>query len=143
MSARRHPLDFDALEKGSNISAEELQDILQAQPGTRAFDLKRLALRSQIMSEMAGRGVVATVKNMGDGLRILTDSEAAIHNDKVQKRAMRMMGRALIRQQGVDESRLSDPERELHQRRLQRNAFILSSMKSAQRKRLSRPNGDS
>jgi hypothetical protein len=80
----------------------------------------------QIAEEEAGlrgeewtRGCPVTIKQENAGLRLLTDSEAAEYNATQSENARRKLWRAFRRTQNVDESRLTDIERQRYYRSLE------------------------
>lgn len=119
MIGEPHPLNFDALQKGDIISAEQIESITQCQRSHRSYQLRVLALKEQIQRELRDRGRVVTIACRKDALHILTDAEAAEYNERAMGEYFRRAGRALYRKIHVDQSQLTDEERKVHQRQIE------------------------
>lgn len=131
--ARPYPFDFDALEKGQTITPEELASKCGHAPGTRKYQLAVLGYRDLIMKRLKALGRPATVKIQGEGLRILTDSEAVQYNDKRMGQSDKHKRVTFRRMRDVDRTQLSEDEARNHERRLFVRSKELVAVKLASR----------
>lgn len=120
MNAKRHPIDFDGIQKGSYIPADELEDILGLDADSATFNLVVLEFSRQIADELEIRGRPATVIIEDRGIRVLTDAESSSYNARRFVLAQRQMFEAHSRSQRTVELRALTPEQQKdHVRRLE------------------------
>lgn len=119
MSMTRYPLDFDALDKGSVITREQVAEISGVPPDDQRFGFAVLHLRQRIEQELAARGRVLTLKTEDGGIRVLTDGEASQYNAEAINKGIAKMYRAHVRNMHVDAGLLNEKERRTHERRLE------------------------
>lgn len=105
----QYPIDFDAVTKGQTFTTEELERITGQSPGTDAWVWELRGLQDGIQ-----RRRLFTVKNNGLELRVLTDTEAALHNQKLFRQNMRGMFARHRLDLAVDQSNLTPDERDRH-----------------------------
>jgi hypothetical protein len=78
MSTNAYPMDLDSLQKGQLITVKELEFILAVNPQKKeAFEFAVMGLQALIHSRTELTAMIAK-----DGLRILTDEQASIHNGR-------------------------------------------------------------
>lgn len=118
MKAKKFPIDFDAINKGDEISTEQIEAIYGVRRDSAKFAIKKMTLANKIEEQMDARGQVVTVRCCVRGIRILTDSEASEHNSHETKRAIKKMGRCLTRISGVDPTEFKDDEKRAHDHRI-------------------------
>jgi hypothetical protein len=73
----KYPIDVEKLKKGQLITNKELEHLTARTPGSTEWAFAILALYQFILDNTE-----FTLKNTPEGLRILTDSEAAVHNHR-------------------------------------------------------------
>lgn len=128
-----YPIDFDTIEKGSNVSPEAIEHAYGLRRTDPKYRLKQLDLRDRIVDELAVRGLRVTVKLVGDSLRVLTDEEAARYNPDMFDRSIRGAARAHQRNTHVDPSQLTEEQRARHERNLEVQGKMLQGVRSARR----------
>ena len=74
-----------------------------------------------------------TIKCEGDGIRFLTDSEATNYNHNYFGRHLEGMFRRNKKMLSVDQSNLSEPERENHKRKINIQSVMLVGLKDSLR----------
>ncbi len=136
--AQRHPIDFDALEKGSYISPETVTHAMGVKPDDyRNYRFAIMSLKAQIEHALADRGHAWTVKCERDGLRVLRDPEAATHNRARFDQGQRVTVKAHILNLAVDQENLTDEERIEHERSLRiQGAKLLAQTEAGRLARL-------
>ena len=135
MNPERYPLDFDALNKGDVLTPESLARITSTEVGTPAYQFAILGLRCEIERELEAAGRPVTVKQDGDGLRILTDEEATDYNHAQLQAGLRKVARSHRRNLLVDRTQLSIEKQKAHDRRLIAEGAYVQSIAET-RKRL-------
>jgi hypothetical protein len=128
-----NPLNVEALQKGDYLPPIEIEEITGEVEGTQEYQLALLQLRQEIEHGLRFIGRPATIKTEGAGLRILTDSEAAIYNARHGDLARFKLFRAFRRNQAVDEANLSDPERQAHYRTLEVQGKYVQALRQISR----------
>ena len=117
-SLAKYPLDFDSLKKGDVINSETISSIYSVPVGSDKYKLGMLALQGQIEKELAIRGLLVTVKGFRYELKILTDPEAAIYNQKRFDDEKNALYRVYARKIAVDINNLTPEQKVKHQREL-------------------------
>jgi hypothetical protein len=135
MSERReYPFDTDSLEKGGRIPARDIEDAYGVRQGTAEYSFAMLRAKDYIArSVLDKRGEVWTIVERDGELRILTDSEAAKENERTILLKMRSVARAHHRALNVDRAQLTEEERDVHDRNLQRRGRQIASWREAGR----------
>lgn len=107
----RYPINIDELRKGQVITTDELTRIIGRRPeqDQHKWQWSLLALQGFIHDK-----TTLTVKIVPEGMRVLTDSEAAIYNHRRGAQALRAFMRRYERNGMVDETALSEEERKIH-----------------------------
>jgi len=121
---RKHPVDFDALQKGQEFTVVDLSEILGQKPDTDGFRFGVLGLQDQIHKRTG-----YTAKTTSDkGLRILTDPEASKHNNRYFMQHLRgAVNRHTLMIQ-VDVDNLTDDDRKLHDNSVMRQSRYVSAI---------------
>lgn len=132
--AQRFPLDFDALHKGSVVSAEEIEAIVRVSRDSARYSARQTDLCFRIERELRDRGIDATVATIKDEIHVLDDPAAAIHNRQLFDKGMKRLRRAHRKLMQVDTGQLSDEERKQYVRTLTVQGAVLVGAMSAQRK---------
>ena len=128
---QKYPIDFESLRKGDVITTNELEDILQLQAGTAAFDIGSLKLKSAIEREMAKRGKDFIVVFRQESIRVLTDAESVDYIDTINRLGVRKIVRAFDSLGKVNPTELnSDQLRQFNRSTIVVSAFY-QSVKSA------------
>lgn len=133
MNANRYPIDFEALQKGSTITADELEGISGQLRGTDKYNLYVLGLIHKIRKFLAARNDYWTVKIDKACIKILADPEAAEYNPAEYERARTRMFTAHFLNTAVDADKLNEEESAKHQRRLCQHGFELANMKKSRK----------
>ena len=128
-----YPLDFDALGKGSVISADEVSAAIGLPRHDRRFPLRAMRLADSITSALAGRGLRVIVRSERDALRILTDEEAVEYTERGFVESMRLAARRHVQARSIDAANLSDTSRSKLDRSLIVQAAQLSAATAARR----------
>ena len=128
---QKYPIDFDVLKKGDRITTEELEDILQLQAGTAAFDIKSLKLKATIERELAKRGKDFIIVFRQESIWVLTDAESVEYIDTMNRRGVKKIVRAYDSLGKVNPASLnSDQLRQFNRSTIVVSAFY-QSVKSA------------
>lgn len=136
-TATRHPIDYDALAQGHTITQDELKRITNCKPGTKQYQLKCLALQSQIEREMRERGRIWTIKIEKDEIRILTDAEASPYNHALQVQARGALFRRFALNSAVNIAELTEDQRKEHDRFMEVDGkYVLALQATRQQLRL-------
>jgi hypothetical protein len=124
-----YPFSIKDLEKGSVFTVSMVEHAYSVQYGTSEYSLAALRA-SQFISERfkEERGVVVTTAIRKDGVRILTDEEAVAANAKTFRSGLRRARKAHVRQLGSDRSLMSAKVKAEHDRRVEVEGRILSSI---------------
>lgn len=133
--AEIHPFDVNALGKGDWITPDQCERVLSISREHKDYDLKLLAL-AQVLERhwREVRDEQITLRCEDGGIRILTDDGAIEENLRRFEQHKRGMGRALVRQSGVDRSKVTSQELlDRHERGLVVGAAFLASGRRAAR----------
>ena len=138
-----YPLDFDALELGSTVPAEEVAEAVFAKDGLRPHDLNFWAAALRVKGAVENhfleeRGAVVTVCTDHGAIRILTHSEALAYNHRARQKHAKGMARTQVRTMGIDRAALTEGERQQHDKDTMRNSYILQAFKKARTMKLPR-----
>jgi len=74
----KYPLDFDALEKGDDIPAEKIREIIKHPPGTDEYRFALMALQERTTNELSERGLEVVIVQRKGALHVCTDKEASV-----------------------------------------------------------------
>lgn len=129
----RIPIDFDALEKGSYIEPSTLERLFGISRTEKQYSLKMMSLIEEAESRLSDRGIEAVIVQHKEGLRVLTDSEAAEHTNHAFAAYGRRMKRMLGKQQAVDVSRLTEEQKADHERAMIVNGRVYQAMAKTRR----------
>lgn len=105
-----YPLRTDHLQKGSRISAEEIEHAFSVKIGTDDYRLALLRARKYIEWKLAERGQEIVVRTRRNDLVILTDEEAMPFTDREFSNTMRKLARTLRKQQDIDRAKVVNVE---------------------------------
>lgn len=133
MNTAPHPLDFDALRKGSVITADEIAQAIDIPKDAPSFQVGALNLASQVERELLARGLATTVVIRGQGIRVLTDAEASEHNRRMFRRRLRGLVRDHSRAMRVDRAELDTEHLAAHDRALLEQGKYLSSIRETRK----------
>ncbi len=133
IDATVYPIDYDALEKGSVISVEELEHITSKKANTYAFGLAVLAFSQKLQERLEERGLDCVIAQEKRGIKILTDIEASQYSNAEFNKHVRGMSRNLKRILSVDTSEFDSDQRVLHDARTNRMSFIHAATRKARR----------
>lgn len=124
IETQKHPIDFDALVKGSRITTEELEDILQVQAGSADFNLKGLSFAEKVKRELFRRGKDYIVVFRQESIWVLTDAESLEYIDRTNRTGVNKIVRAYNGLGTVDHSKLNSDER----KRFDRSCVVVSTI---------------
>jgi hypothetical protein len=104
-----HPIDFQALTKDSTIDQAQIERIynVRKQQAPEAYRLCQLRLSHDI--EHNRRDLLCRIQ--GDGIRIMTDSEANEHTWDEYRRGVRKIAKQARRRTAIDAASLPEGER--------------------------------
>lgn len=132
MSSDAFPLDFAALEKGSEVPREKIEEIYQVRQAAdpERFRLSQLKLVELI--EQKRRDLYPRTR--GDAIRIMTDREAEQYNGERHRAHVAGMVRDARRRGRIDRSEFTDAERRAAESRdLSFSAMALMSRRALQK----------
>jgi hypothetical protein len=125
---RPWPVDIEALQKGSRINPEAIEEWSGVPRSSRDYPMQVLKLRSHIESKLPEDW---TLVSESDGIRILPDEEASPYLAKSQKQRVRGLYRDHRRLSAVDQTQVQD--RNSHDRRLLVSSFITSALSNVRK----------
>jgi len=111
-----YPMDFDQLEKGSVITAEQLEQITGFDRKEAGFSLAVMRFSGRVTREMGARGIDVVTRVKKNKLHILEDDEASTYTAERGKIFYRGMCRSLRRMAYIDQANLGDKQRKRHER---------------------------
>jgi hypothetical protein len=123
----------EQLSKGDYISPTEIEEITNTVQSTPAYQFALMGLKGQIEKSLRSLGRPATLKAEANGLRILTDSEAAVYNPRRSDLARHQLFLSHRRNLEVDDTNLSETERQEHYRRLEVQGKYVSALQKVER----------
>lgn len=130
-----YPLDVSKLTKGQVLTLAELEPILGVSPTSRKWPLKLLNLRQKIETLRRGLGLpIFTFRVKRGELLVCDDSDASQYNRSMGKRGIKRFRRASVRNLAVDTSKLTDEERQTHERTVLRQAMMLAAIRGVMHK---------
>jgi hypothetical protein len=119
--------------KGQTLTIPELEKVLGVKYPHPMWWSKILNLRNRIYRDRERQGLPAvTIRTERFQLVVCDDSEAATYNRSMGKRGLRRFAKAAARNVAVDESKLTEEERQAHRRTIMRQALLLRGIKRAQ-----------
>lgn len=131
-----YPVDVDGLNKGDEISAERVQQILGISPAHPHLRLRSYELCRTIEKLMIDRGKPAIPRLMKDGsIRICTDSEAVAVQAQRQKRIRKQARKNLRRNlRQIDPTNLLPEQQRKWEREVQASCTIVQAINSTRKK---------
>jgi len=131
--ARRWPFDIDSLDKGDVVHASQIERAFDVQRcDVKGYQLAMMKAKERLVRAAADiRGMVWTVRQDGENLRILTDAEAISYNAAEFDRGRRRMARSQCRSLGIERINLSDDQQTELDRKLIYQATVLQAMNDA------------
>jgi hypothetical protein len=128
------PLDVSALEKGDFIPPELCEKRTKCRDRNHPkYALELLAFRDRIDVDLFKLGRNWTLSCHGHGIKVLTDEEASVENEKAFKAGQRLLGRRMRKNMGVDISRLSEQRAPMHEHELLCQQRIVAAQRKARR----------
>jgi hypothetical protein len=124
-------VDFDSLKKGDRLGPETLTAAFGVGPEAAEYSRRQVALCEEIRRKLAARGLQVTVACVKAEVRVLDDSEALRHNNRLFKKGRRRLCKAHRQMSAVDTGRLTARERQEHARTLVVQGAILAGVRSA------------
>lgn len=118
IEATQYPMAFDDLEKGSIISADEVERITGFTRCQTAHGMAVMKLVNQIVERLEERELYVMVRQEKGALHILDDPNGSAHAYCEFLRHARGCGRNIRRMGKVDVSKLSGSESRDHENRL-------------------------
>jgi len=130
LPAVRWPVDYDCLQRGVYLPPEVIEKAtLTSRHDVKAYALASLRFRTQIIDFFREvRRDFVVVVSQGDGLRILDHAEQADYAPKRESHGIRQIRRAHAEGTAVDVLKLTEAQRERHDRWLSRNTFRLQQL---------------
>jgi hypothetical protein len=131
-----YPLDVTKLTKGQVISIAELEHILVMRRDNLQWWKRLLQLKHKIEVNRKRMGLPElTMHTHGGELVVCTDAEASQYNKRRRKIGIRHSLRAVRRNLSVDDSQLTQEEREAHHREIMRGGMLISAIRGATRRK--------
>ena len=129
----KHPFDFDLLNKGDVIPAEQVESLTGLKREESQFNIELMGLQQRIQDELLIRGKPVVVRCDKGSLRILTDEEAVDYTQKLFEQRRRQLGRAHGYAMRIEVSNLGDDMRISHERNIVVQGAQLAAMRDAKR----------
>lgn len=136
MQTEKYPFDYDSLSKGDMIAAEVVEEIVKLPRTHVHFNLRALALKQQVESELDARGRPANVRIEKGGLKILTDEEARPYSEQQFREGVRKIKRAHLRACIIDQGNLNEEDKQRLQGQILIQGAQIAAMRKAKRKLL-------
>ena len=127
MSSNLHPVDFDALERGTWIEPDVVETAYQVTRGTDGYRLSALRLSQDIEIRT---GIVCRQEN--DRLRLMTDAELLEWNAEQMHNGIKKMERSARRTVLIRHDQLTDSQR----RKAEFEALTFGALASLARSKL-------
>lgn len=124
----RPTIDKLDLTKGSVISVEIIEAMVNVEFGTNEYNFALIKLVQEIDNNLCRKGNIFTLCCVKGAIHILTDEDAVAYNAKASEQAIRKMDRAHTRAQAVDKRNLDDVTRVVHSRNLAIQGRILTEI---------------
>jgi hypothetical protein len=131
LATRRYPVDYDSLDKGSILGAEQIGEIVQARPRTYDFSYRLAALSKQIQDDLWARGKPWTVMTRKGCIHILDDASAVKYNALRFLRHRRGLGQMHKQLVAVDVSKLDPDQRNHYDRAIRLQGTTLAAVIAA------------
>ena len=125
------PMDFDTLQKGDVIPVADVEQMTGKKQGTKEYQFAILNVVDRIKGALFHKEKFWTIAIRKDAICILTDAEATEYNFREGERAQCRLKRLNVQMLAVDSTQLTDEQRDVHYRKQQTLAFVVSSMRSA------------
>jgi hypothetical protein len=136
VSTNEYPLDTEGLGKGSRVTGDRIAEATGVPTSSRNFGLAMLRIKGYVYAALAERGLDVVIRQDGDDLVILTDSEAAPYTDDKFRQRIVQAGLALREQLSVARGGLTDEEVARHDRALTVNGMTYAGARKARRETL-------
>jgi hypothetical protein len=127
--AREYPIETDGLSKGSIVDSATIEQAFGVKVGTDAYRFAIMECQAYVERRLAERGLVVVTRQEKNDVRICTDPEASKYKDREVRRSVRKMARDVREMSTVDRSKLTDDEREEHDRRLEINGRTVAAIR--------------
>lgn len=112
MTTERHPLDFDALQRGDNLSVERVERAVEVPRTHEHYRLRQMRLACTIREYFYHeRGDKVVVRCCGDGVQILTHKEQTDYAPQVKRRGLRALAGSYAMACGVDPQSIDEDRR--------------------------------
>lgn len=134
-----YPFDTSTLEKGSRVTAEQIERATGCSPESKNFGLAMLRIKGYVTWRLAQRGLDVVVRAVKNDLVILTDSDAAPYTDAKFQNRIAQAAHALQEQLSVSRHALTDGERLRHDRACAVNGATLAGARKARKAELALP----
>jgi len=131
---KKFPIDFDALNKGDLISAEDIEDAYGVKRTSRSYAFSVLRMKAEIERELSDLGRPVTCKSEGDCVRVLTDEESLEYNARRFESNVHGVYRAHRRTADIDTENLSASSQASHAHTLQLQAMQCLALKKVRRR---------
>ena len=104
----------EKLKKGDYISPTTIQKIIKYKPTDKKYALALLDVKTTLAKLMEENGNPATLTAKGDGIEVLTDSQATEYNHRSFCNHLQGSVRAHTRMTQVDAAQLNEAEQKQH-----------------------------
>lgn len=125
----KYPLDFEALEVGDVITADQIEKHFAVKIGTDAYSFKLMHIQSEI-----NHRTDYTAKITNDEIHILSWQDASLYNDQMMERSLRRMKRHIRKNVQVNTDTFPPELKQRHEHRLMKGAFVLEALKEGRKK---------
>lgn len=127
MAANQYPIDYDAVEKGDEWTGKELEKIFGCKGDSKEFQFARLQLQQEIWQR---RQFTVKIHNE-TGLRVLTDPEASVHNQKQFRHNLLGVHKRTRMLLAVDRGNLSEVQQTSHDRAVRVQGYYSQHLAAA------------
>lgn len=129
---QKYPLDFDALQKGDVIPADQLERVVGERKGTPAYEFKVLGLRDEIEEAC---GIVC--RCIGGDLTLLTDEQLDAYTVGRTTHHVAALSKQARRRSLIDRSAMDSTEKAAAEARDRRVAYVAMAARKALRESIS------
>ena len=130
IQAEPHPIDFEALDRGSLITARQITRAYGHEPGTKEYQFDRMTLLGLIKRHfLEERDDVVSISCPGDCIRILTHKEQDVYVVADKRKAIRRFIRRHHEDMGTDDAELDEEARKRRERRLLSDGWKLQQLR--------------
>lgn len=131
----KYPMDFESLQQGQYISAEQVERITgesrDSIEALKRYNFKLMGLKDEIKKALRNMGKIWEVISEDDGLRILTHKESSKYQDQKRKIGKQKIYTAHTYITAVNTSGFTEDEKKVHNRRAEMSGRTILGLSMA------------